>query len=206
MDKKDPQILNPVIANNEEGKNFTLAFATFVIKWNHLEGVARDIMQELIGAGYGSLIAVHHMGNASLTDAIRVSSSSSPAMSEHLVHFCKGMDVLRAYRNYYVHGLIGVGMNDDHGAVGLVLMLQVKGRVKLTEKALQLDDLMGSINDASSYISYGKSIVSLLGSSIGLDSLTDKSSSLKKPLQPQTLEKRTRIEPAALPPPQSSQA
>jgi hypothetical protein len=192
-----------VIPYNDRNRDFAYGFLNMVATWNHLESAAKDIVTHMIGKSTGAMLAAHHLGNTSLTDAIRVGGQWTPAISDHLAHFANGMDTLRAYRNYYVHGIIGVGKNPDFGPIGLVIMLEVRGKIKLTEKAVKLSDLTDLTIQMNMYRIYGVTLAALLEKRDDLAGIQDEISSLEKPIQPKTLVKNIRGQSEPPPPHQS---
>jgi hypothetical protein len=163
------------------------SFGHFIVNWNHVEIAARDILGVLTGGNAAARIVTYQMGNASLTDALRVSSAWHPEAQEHLTHFAKFMDVVRAYRNYYIHNLIGVGQAEGE-VVGLVVALETKGRYRLTEKALRLSDLDYIYQHCNELRRYGLALEELLKAE-NLEDRVRLASLLEKPSLPEVLAK-----------------
>jgi|GEM_PF-2642701 len=177
-----------------------------LVTWNRLENTARAMLDALNGKTYASMIATHHMGNVTLTDALRTTSAIIPPLSEQIEHFCIGMDALRGYRNYFVHGMIGTGkkVDGDGEVAGLILKMEVRAKVKLTEKALGQSELQEITRQFGDYLKFGDAIAKLVEIAMGEPEDYGHLSLPEKPLRPKTLEKTPRTEPISQPPPQSS--
>ena len=189
-----------------ENMEFMFSFGQFIVVWNHIELAARSILSWLAGDNTAAKILAYQIGNTSLTDAVRISSDWHPEAKEHLVHFANMMDTIRAYRNYYVHNLIGIGkIADTPEPVGLVMALNVRGKFVLHEKALRIADLDFIANHADQARQHGLKIVEILRKNSLADRI-DAFASLEKPDLPKTLEKTVRDLTAPSSPPQSSEA
>lgn len=194
-----------VVPKGSDQAEFLFAFGHFIILWNHVELVARDILVWLTGGNVAAQILSQQTGNASLTDSIRVSSAWHPDAAAHLVHFAKLMDTVRPYRNYYVHNLIGVLPEaETKEMIGVVMSLNVKGKYALYEKALRVAELdeISSFTDETR--EYGLKIHHILKSEIDMASRIAPFASLEKSTLPKTLVKSVRDPQAQIYQPQSS--
>lgn len=193
-----------VISRRDNTIEFMFVFGNFIVVWNHVEIAARNILVRLTGGNLAATVISYQVGNVSLTDAMRVSSDWHPEIKDHLIHFATNMDVIRAYRNYYVHNLIGMGNDTSSGdVVGIVMALETKGKYRLTEKALRVPDLERISALADDLRKYGIALEDVLKS----DDLGERlrlSSSLEKPTRPESLAKHVHDPRSPTPRPQSS--
>lgn len=181
-----------VVPKDFDKAEFLFHFGQFIIVWNHLEIAARDVLSWLTGKSVTAQILSYQIGNASLTDAVRISADWHPTAKQHMLHFVKLMDTIRPYRNYYVHNLIGVAPEVEHGeTIGIVIALNVRGKYVLHEKALKVADLKSISNHTDTARKYG--LKTLDGLKItDLRQQIEFFASLEMPPLPETLEKHVR--------------
>lgn len=171
-------------------ESFALEFLQMVAKWNQLETQARDLLKALLGGQHGHFVVSHHLGNVTLIDTLRTVAETSP-VGDEIRHFASGMDRIRLYRNYYVHGLIGVGIiekSKDAGSVGILTSTQVKSGVKHYEEEVPLAKIRQVANVEDIFRDYGEMITAFVTqpSAARLASLRE------KPALPEPLTKRLR--------------
>lgn len=168
-------------------REFMFHFGSMIAAWNLVEFAAKDILTTLCGSTPGSYILSHQIGNASITDATRVLTTWHPQAKDHLVHFTKLMDTLRAYRNFYVHNLHAVEVVENQ-AFGVIMALNVKGKFGLQEKALSISELeeLGAHLDRAH--EYGDAIKKIVAQEMSIETY-EQLSSLEKPSLPETLKK-----------------
>lgn len=134
------------LANPVSKDDFLAAYGEVVMEWNQTEAGARRFLFDLIGGqDASSYILLAHLGNVSLTDAISAyKEMRSPALVEHIDHYCAYFDRLREYRNYYVHGLMLVSRDWSNGAekfCGEIEQITAKGRLAQTDDKVTVEDL-----------------------------------------------------------------
>jgi hypothetical protein len=119
-----------------------------VIEWNQTEGRARRMLSKLIQPpSDANYILLAHMGNTTLTDAIKAYSElQSAEMKDLLAHYCNYFDRLREYRNFYVHGIMRATQRIDHETrtgtpIGEISQVTARGRLSVSTAEATLDDL-----------------------------------------------------------------
>lgn len=95
-----PKEWNPILI--EVGK--------IVFNWNTLERTISQILNTLVGEGDNVKILVTQLGNRTVTDSIKTFANEffKGKEREHLLHSVELFDILRGYRNYYIHSFNGV--------------------------------------------------------------------------------------------------
>ncbi len=179
--------MNDLTPEERLQREFMFHFGSMIAAWNLVEFAAKDILTTLCGSTPGSYILSHQIGNASITDAIRVLTTWHPQAKDHLVHFTKLMDTLRAYRNFYVHNIHTVRVVEEH-PFGVVMALNVKGKFGLHEKALSIPELTELCEHLDHAHKYGGTIKMIVAQEVSVETY-DQLALLEKPSLPETLKK-----------------
>lgn len=134
-----------------DAASFCIMFTRAIIAWNNAEDRLRYILEGLGDTSLGSTIAIRQLGNTSLKDAILVVASflesigdeASDQEADHLRHLVEGFDILRVYRNFYVHNLraMGIGPESDSEFYGTLHTIEVKGRYSWVQQTLTIREL-----------------------------------------------------------------
>ncbi len=190
--------------------SFCVAYTKAIMAWNNAENAAKDILNALSAGSVGATIAIHELGNVSLVGAINtvtdflrsLQNELATERADHVSHFATGLDVLRAYRNYYVHTMRGLGKSsradaesDKNPYVGLLYGLDVKGGYRYTHDDLDMQKLSKFTKHCMDLEQYGAAISRHLAhhSQNALAKLAAQTppplSSLQKPLWPEKLKK-----------------
>lgn len=130
---------------------FAVIFTRAVIAWNNVERSGQSILQGLSEGGIGAMAAITHLKPVRFADAL-LAVADSYAQSErednveashHIAHFVAGMDILRAYRNHYVHNLLAVGMKpgDPETFQGLLHVWEAKKKISYVQEDLSTEKL-----------------------------------------------------------------
>ncbi len=115
---------------------FCKAFTHSIISWNKIEIEARKILLHLASPSTAAFAAIAHLGNVPLRDALLAATEAidDDGLAEQIRHGCELMDRLRAYRNHYVHGLIGIGHSWLGGEfTARTWSAEAKGRITWSE-------------------------------------------------------------------------
>lgn len=149
-----------------------------VVSWNGLEDQVRSVLTLLASNGEEVLlrqaaragevksarnrarILTTHLGNVTLTDAIRAySKANSPELAEHLNHLCLLFDRLREHRNFYAHGSRGPGTNiSQDGRIetsALATQVSAKGSLSISSVRFgkgELEQFIKHMGSANRYI------------------------------------------------------
>lgn len=139
----------------EKHAGLLLTLGLLVVKWNRLEANAQLMLYGLGGGGERIEALMAHMGTVALTDALRtLGAEFSPELIKpHIAHFLKLFDLIREYRNHYVHGVRILEILDDK-PVGLSQSVSAKARLVFHQTTITEDNLkamIGHINAASVY-------------------------------------------------------
>jgi len=153
---------------------FGVAFTRAIIAWNEIEESARAMLSSLSQGGIGVTIAVLHMGNIALQDALRavvdssregVFASMGPALPsqscDHILHFVDGMNVLRIYRNFFVHSIKGMGRSPHDPATfhANLYHREAKGRLATVYETVTTREIQDYVRSAIECGQYGRVIV-----------------------------------------------
>lgn len=133
------------VPESDGSGRFCMVFVNMLIAWNHVEDQARGLLASLMrsNGSVGGFVAIRSLGNTSLTTALQaVAEYEDEPKREHLLHFVKCMDGQRAFRNYYVHTLHGIGESagKETGA-GILNGWDVKGAVHHVQDYVTIEDL-----------------------------------------------------------------
>lgn len=184
---------------------FCISYVSALVSWNNAEKAAQEMLEGLANGGVAARIAIYQMGSASLVDALKTMASFYETLSageipqkyaEHIRHFVCGFEVLRAYRNFYVHQLRGLQITDADCS-GYLWDVDVKGGYRWTSGKLELQALVEFAEHCKTLETYGGAVVraiSPLPKDPSLSDLEMKASlpSLQKPLWPKMLAKNRR--------------
>lgn len=123
---------------------FHEAFTNAVIVWNCVEQEARRLLVGPQQRNIAALVASAHLGNVALTDALRAFAETleDEVEASHVAHACEMFERIRAYRNYYVHGLTFLGLQGPELLpTAVVRGMEAKGRLALVEADVSVDDI-----------------------------------------------------------------
>ncbi len=129
--------------------DFCMAFTTSVVAWNNVESAARSILVSLTKASQGAEAAFIHLGNVALKDAVLTvldlmvgrNAPASKEVDSHVRHFIDGMDIIRGYRNFYVHSLIAIGVGEGASVRGLLFTQEAKGRFAWIQQEVSVEEM-----------------------------------------------------------------
>lgn len=153
-----------------EVSNFCVAFTRFIISWNALEDVAREIVN---GWAEGMLMQgiLNNMNALSVQDALKDLSNQlerglytlpeQQTQGRLIGHFEKGMDRLRIRRNFYVHAIRGMGFKPDDPATFHAQFYAIEGRGKMSfnEAKVTTAEMMELVRANSTFSQFGKDIL-----------------------------------------------
>lgn len=94
----------------EGQEEFLAELGTLVMLWNRLEEFARLLIRLVYYEHPDkSDILTAHMGTTSLCNTLRTLSSefATPESHDRIMHYVTYLEIIREYRNYYVHGILG---------------------------------------------------------------------------------------------------
>lgn len=205
---------------DDDLSRFAVTFMRAVIAWNNAESTARRILIAFGGRGIGLTVAAEHLGSVGLRDALNtlcdlLSGKEAPHTNEvagHVAHFVEGFDVLRAYRNFYVHSLkfTGKAPDDPKTFRGFLHSVEAKGRFAFVEQDLSTEDLEDFMKHTLALQRYGSEISSAIpGGTNALNALAAYAnlkplSSIEKPTWPERLKKHRSYLGESSPQPESS--
>ena len=179
--------------NSDDPKRqaFLATLGSLVVCWNHLEASLQSMVYALGGAGSRTDIITAHMGNVALCDALRVLSAEfgDDMLKPHLVHFIELFDRVRTYRNYYVHGVRHLGLDQQGAVVGMSQSISAKTRLILHQETVTEENLKACNLQIEKGRRYADAIISNLWQ---IDRSLDEEqslSSLQKPPLPDKLRK-----------------
>lgn len=183
--------------------SFCTMFTRAIMEWNNAEDALRYILEGLSEGSLGATIAIRQLGNAALPEAILVVASflesveteKAKEQADHLRHLVEGFNILRAYRNFYVHNLraMGRGIEPDSEFTGTLHAIEVKARYSWVQQDLTMSDLRQftqQVMDLSQYASEVRETIKPRNAlARSLDQLPKSLSSLQRPFWPAKLKK-----------------
>ena len=138
-----------------------------------------------------------------------VDSEKSKEQADHLRHLVEGFDILRVYRNFYVHNLraFGRGPEPDSEFTGTLHTIEVKARYSWVQQELTIPELRNFTQHLMELSQYAGEIKIAVGRTNALTALLSAKgkplSSLQKPIWPERLKKNHENLITPAPPPQS---
>lgn len=147
---------------------FSVEFTSFAMTWNHCELIAKQIFQLIVGGGREeepAMAIAAELQNRSLLDIIEtiVATQGFEEIRPHIKHFNSGFRRILAYRNFYIHSLMGI----EDGVGGLLSLKAGKAGKRLAYRAenLTVEELDRLRIHMMSLIGYGAVIQKELGAS-----------------------------------------
>jgi hypothetical protein len=132
---------------DEDERAYFATFGTAVMSWNRAEGAMRQLLAGLCGgntieANMRAQIVTAELGSAGLTYALGSFAENllPPEAAERVAHAVKYYNVLREYRNYYVHGLTSV-VTGTQVALGAIITMTAKGKLIEHKDFIPVDKL-----------------------------------------------------------------
>lgn len=109
-----------------------------VMFWNRAEETTRLLIRDIAtGEPHDIDTLTAHMGSIGLCDALRTLSNDTAdtKLNSCINHFIKYFEIMREYRNYYVHSLVGI-----EGGEGVLMSISARSNLSLhTESVLSID-------------------------------------------------------------------
>lgn len=144
----------------EAERKFCATLGELVVRWNDLEALLQLFLYKTTDArGYRVDVLIANLGNVALTDSIKaIADDYEESLRSHFKHCATYFDVLRTYRNHYVHGPIAfasqgtppklIGFTQSQSSKGGVLRLH-QGQITIE----QLEEFIVWIASLRSYLS-----------------------------------------------------
>ncbi len=131
-----------------------------LVKWNHVESLMRFLVVWLYGLGDKGDILTAHMGNTTLADALTTLTTEfgDETLKPHILHFVAYVDRVRAYRNYYAHGITIVGFIDTGEPVGALQQMQARGQLTLSQEQITVAKIQAVTEMCQVASRYGSAI------------------------------------------------
>ena len=136
--------------------NMIYHIGDFVVLWNTCEGALRHLLAHLSGGGVSYDILAAHMNPNALLHAVRTFGNDvvEAPFDDHIGHAAEYFDRLRAYRNYYVHGIHSISADAGGDAVGLANELSARGRLVLHPKEIRIGELLDVMRKMAIFRNY----------------------------------------------------
>jgi len=124
-------------------REYLIHLGESLIAWNQAEMVLRGLLTRLCGEGLVSLILTAELGSQGMVDALRsISPLHSKEFNVAINTIAKYYETLRAYRNYYFHGLIAVSSGIEiQKASGLLNVASSKGKLGVATQNIPLSEI-----------------------------------------------------------------
>jgi hypothetical protein len=120
---------------------FEGALGAAIIAWNQAEMVIRGLLVTLSGDGMVSYILTAELGSQGIIDALNaIAPMKGKELRVAIVTVSAYYERLRAYRNYYVHGLMASG-SDGKEASGLIYTSSAKGKFGIAQDIVPIDQV-----------------------------------------------------------------
>jgi hypothetical protein len=101
----------------------------------------RYLLMVLCGKKPSTYVLTAELGSQGLLQGLRaISATQSAEIAAAIKAVCKYYETLRAYRNYYVHGLTAIAYSDGH-AIGAIAMMEAKEVLRIAEDRITLSEV-----------------------------------------------------------------
>jgi hypothetical protein len=120
-----------------------------IVTWNQAESTLRTLLYYLCGGTTATHILTAELGAMGIYHGLKsIAPTMRPEVQVAIECVADRYDLLREYRNYYVHGITGVGFVPRQDAVGHAWMASAKGKLRVAEDKIPLttlDQIAGNI-------------------------------------------------------------
>jgi hypothetical protein len=163
------------MANNPKDNRFLIAVGQLVVDWNFAEGWLRQLLVTLTQLDRETAqILTAELGAIGLENALSAFATHRLPDEEGAAvrHALKMYELLRAYRNYYIHNIAF-----DAGSFGVTAEVSAKGKVKANSDRLEPETLKAVSDQCAvlgGYIHLIHERISRLGQHGALPPLPDK--------------------------------
>lgn len=130
------------LAIEEGAMRFRADMAELVISWNQLEFAARYLLETLANVrSFEGQILTARMDGVQLHDALEaLAITAGDVAADHIQHLLRALDRLRTWRNYVVHGIVGVAIREGE-VVGYTQEIKVKKGLKYRQHTVSREEL-----------------------------------------------------------------
>ena len=129
-----------------------------VVTWNALERTFSSLLEEMTNGGFPVKLLTVYASSTTICSAMRsYASDLLPAHeAKHIHHAITYFEILRAYRDYYIHGPVGTfGLNTDIPMAQMyTYSVSSKKRYTVHSEALTDDDLKYVITHCATLRTY----------------------------------------------------
>ncbi|MFN7399130.1 MAG: hypothetical protein ACK5SX_08745 [Sandaracinobacter sp.] len=124
--------------------DFCVIYTNSICCWNRIESLFRSLLQGP-RPNPSAFIAALHLDPEALALAVKATAEAyaDSQRAKHVLHAAEYFDRLRLHRNHYVHRLAVVAMDasNEFALKASVYSLSARGRVRLIEQPVSLDDV-----------------------------------------------------------------
>lgn len=145
----------------QEALRFRASLADLLFAWNRLEAATRYLLEICSGVrSFEGQIPTADMGNVKVRQALlAVTETAAPQIRDHVAHYLKGFERLRTWRNYLIHGPVGVVREGDRIG-GLIHEIQVQnGRLSEHNRTIEAEDVERITQTANTFHIYLSRII-----------------------------------------------
>jgi len=127
------------MADNSENA-FLAALGQLVVDWNFAEGWLKTLLIHLAGSSQMATILTVELGAIGLQNALTAAAAHvlEPEPADRLVYAVKLYEVLRGYRNYWVHGTIFSAGDEDGEPHGFTYVPSAKGKLQTHSQVVEI--------------------------------------------------------------------
>lgn len=172
---------------------YTLHLGYLLLEWNNLESTRGRVLREMTGLPplvFDMLSAP--MGAVSLGHLISGFLNFFPEQIRPYVdHFLEGFDILRGYRNFYVHCIKNVTLTADGEPVGIAHEIRFDGNLKVLAEERGLDEIQSAITSIIQFRAFGLAIAAQFVG--GMPAAERLSQILNKPAMPEKLARNPEV-------------
>lgn len=151
-------------AAKEKVDAFLRALGLLVVEWNAAERwLTRLLRQTVRDSGFIDILTAHMTTDAK-TQALRVCATELPRgeVRDRLIHACKFIDILREWRNLYVHSTGSSFQVGDDDAVGRTQQTKARHRLVVRQETVTRKELERIAEECRNFRNYAYRLESFM--------------------------------------------
>jgi hypothetical protein len=141
---------------SEQTTQLLAEIGRLVITWNGIERELSDLLEILAGLNDEVRAITAHMGSVSICNALQtIANEFLPDDGrDHVLHAVAVFETLREYRNYYVHGIIGLPPEQEIEPVVYTYGVSARGHLILHQGSITKTEIMDCVARAGELLRY----------------------------------------------------
>lgn len=190
---------------SEFKRNFAAELGEFMIAWNQAENTLRYLLLTMWSNERSAHVMIAELGAVGLDQAIRaISEKYNDDVKEAVRYILTVYERLRAFRNYYAHGVTGFVFTEGR-LNGYVYAISGKEQLVVAKDFISIDDLARLKRDTVSMSQDAERVIDTINPQPGSQAQPPLPSRGKSPLPDALAKSRTILPLGQRPPPASGE-